>query len=132
MDSEAQDVIDYDAIDVNDVPEFQTEQEKIIAERKRTTASQFDFQNETKQQKPTSTYKSILNFVPKSNFHSKDRKISLADLKKSIKKAKLVSGNSSGSAFLDQSTLATGGNISADKTVESGCAKSIKVKKTEI
>ena len=42
LDSEAQDVIDYDAIDVNVAPEFQSEQEKLMAERKITTASQFN------------------------------------------------------------------------------------------
>ena len=41
-------MIDYDAIDVNVAPEFQSEQEKIAVERKRTTASQFDAQKESK------------------------------------------------------------------------------------
>ena len=117
--------MDYDAIDPNTV--YQSEQEKILAERKKTTASQFDFQNESAKPKPASTYKSIVNFVPKSNFHSKDRKLTLSDLKKDIKKAKLASGNSSGSALFDQSTLATGGNASADKTVEAGITRVTKV-----
>ena len=76
-------------------------------------------------------FKSALSYVPKSNFHSKGRKITLADLKKDPKKSKLTSGNSSGSTFLDQSTLATGGNISADKTTDSASEKALKVKTTE-
>ena len=121
------DVVDYDAIDLNPVSEYQSEQEKILAERKKTTASQFDFQNESVKSKPASTYKPTLSFVPKSNFHSKDRKLTLTDLKKDIKKAKLASGNSSGSGLFDQSTLATGGNTSADKVAECGNTKSTKV-----
>ena len=69
--------MDYDAIDQTGVTEYQSEQEKIFAERKKTTTSQFDFQNESTAKKPTSTYNAILNFVPKSNFHSKDKKITL-------------------------------------------------------
>ena len=41
------------------------------------------------------------------------------------------SGNTSGSAFGDLSTLATGGNATADKSTEIAETKQIKFKKTE-
>ena len=132
LDTESQDVMDYDAIDQNGVTEYQSEQEKIFAERKKTTASQFDFQPESSVQKPTSTYKAILNFVPKSNFHSKDKKITLTNPKKVTKQTKLpVSNSMSLSAIGDQSTLCTGGNMSADQKADSSENKSINAKKTE-
>ena len=93
--------------------------------------AKMDMKTKSKQQKPSSTFKPIVSFVPKSNFHSKNRKITLADLRKSTKTSKLASGNTSGSALFDQSTLATGGNTSADKTAELACAKSLQVQKTE-
>ena len=75
VDSEAQDVMDYDAIDQNGVSEYPSEAESIFDARRKTVTSQFDFQNELKSpvNKQNSTYKAILNFVPRSNFDSKDK-----------------------------------------------------------